>query len=144
MHCVLLLFTILTWAEAQACDIVKKNVCWSWVFLHCGWTATFSSSDICDASEKLWNCHSLIEVNIWVMVWVTNPESYILCVTLYPAALLFHTPKQLSLVASWLQLFHNKLCSLKQSVVYSQQTLRTSGFTSPALIQDTFLISLLS
>lgn len=74
--------------------------------------------------EKL--SHSLIEVNIWVIHWLRNPESYALYVGLYPAALLFHTPKQLSLVASWLQLFHNKLCGLKQSAVYSQQTLRTS------------------
>lgn len=82
--------------------------------------------------------YSLIELRSESKAYaVRNPKSYGFCVTLYPAALFFHT--QLSLVASWLhrQLFQDKLCS------FSQQTLWTNGFTSSALIQGTFLFWLL-
>ena len=49
------------------------------------------------------------KLNICVISCTRNARSCVFWVTLYTAALLVHTPKQLSLVASRLQLFHTKL-----------------------------------
>ena len=59
---------------------------------------------------------------------------FFFCMTLFPAALLFHTGVEPCCIM---------ITAVQFEAVYSQQTLRTSGSTSSALIQGAFPLSLL-